>query len=120
MADAMEFLSGLLKNKDALNSLKNMVSDSQTESSEGKKEDMNYNSEIPDLSFVTELLSSNKQSVEIMNKMKKVYDVYSDNNDPGINLLNALSPYLSSKRNANLSKIMTAVKMGKAFNQFGR
>ena len=118
MADAMELLSGLLKNKDALNSLKNAFSDN--EPVEKRENSMPSSQDIPDLSFLSELLSGNQQNVEIMSKMKKAYDAYSNDNDPGINLLNALAPYLSNKRNENLSKIMTAVKVGKAFNQFNR
>ncbi len=121
MADAMELLSGLLKNKDTLNNLKNLVSDQQEREKTVYSDDAKpYNSDMPDLSFLTELLSNNRQNVEIMNKMKKAYDAYSDDRDPGINLLNALTPYLSNKRNENLSKIMTAVKVGKAFTQLGR
>ncbi len=116
MADAMELFSNLLKNKDTLDNLKKMVSD------EPEKEQRSAlpASEAPDLSFLSDLLAGSPGNLEMMNKMKKAYDAYSDEKDPGINLLNALAPYLSSKRTDNLSKIMTAVKVGKAFNQLGR
>ena len=120
MADAMDLLTGLLKNKDALNGLKNMMSNNDENEQNLNENIPSYGNDMPDLSFLGDLLSGNRQNVEIMNKIKSAYDAYSDESDHGVNLLKALKPYLSSKRTENLSKIMTAVKVGKAFNKFGR
>lgn len=123
MDNPMELINTLMKNPAAMEGIKNILSGSAPE-----KTEQNFEGEIakpegvsapmPDMSFLTQLLASNPQSMGVMNKMKSAYDAYSDKSDPNINLLDALAPYLSRSRTENLEKIKNIVRMGKAASVF--
>lgn len=115
-------LSSFISNPKAMESIKDLASNFSVPNSEpGKREERENtapNVNMPDISFLSEILANNQQSVQALNKMKKAYDTFNNTRDPSINLINALSPYLSTKRVANASKIITALKVGKAINVF--
>ena len=126
--NAMELISGLMNNPDTIEQIKNIIGNmkqNENQSNTEQKTNPNeyvsqstVNNAVPDLSFISNLLSSNSQSIEIMNKMKRAYDVYSDTSDPDVNLLTALTPYLSSTRIKNIEKVKTIIKFGKATTVF--
>ena len=141
MADnSMDLLTSLLSNPQAVENIKNiiggMANSSQNEPEPAREPEPEPESRpepphtqqaprpqtasVPDMSFLTNILANSNQNVEIMNKMKQAYDVYASEDDPSINLLHALSPYLSQKRTANLEKVITMVKVGKAASVFGK
>lgn len=111
MDNPMEFLGELMKNKEAVESVKNALS-----GIDGSVSD----NEIPDMSFLMKMLSENKQSVQMLGKMKGLYDVYNDNNDPAVRLLNDLTPFLSERRVANIDRISKIAKISKVLNKLGR
>ena len=129
--NAMELISGLMNNPDAIDKIKNILYGTQTDVSVQSENTDNIDdniavsnniggNKIPDMSFISNLLSGNEQSVELMNRMKDAYDVYSNNSDPEVNLLNALTPYLSSTRIRNLETIKKIVRLGKATSVFAK
>ena len=65
MDNPMELLAKLMENKDAANTVKNMLSSPENEQVK----------EIPDMAFLTKMLSENKQGVEMLGKIKGIYDV---------------------------------------------
>lgn len=117
-------LSSIISNPKAMESIKDITNN--LTDSKGKAEVENdentltplMDNSLPDMSFLTEILANNQQSIQALTKMKKAYDTYNNTHDPSINLINALSPYLSTKRVANANKIITALKVGKAINVF--
>ncbi len=111
MDNPMELLSELMKNKDAVDSVKNMFSGSDV---------LGEDNSAPDMSFLIKMLSENKQSAQLLNKMKGLYDAYNDNNDPAVRLLNDLTPFLSQRRVASIDKISKIAKISKALNKLGR
>ena len=124
-SDAMEMLSGLLGDPNAmktavdmLGSLKSSTGENDTEGTPAPKQEGEAVGEIPDISFLANLLSNNKMSMQAIGKMKKAYDTFNNARDPSINLINALSPYLSSRRAMNANRLITAVKVTKAINVF--
>ena len=121
MDNPMELINTIMKNPAALEGIKNLMN-STTQETEPDYEEQNLthtdNASVPDMSFITQFLASNPQSINVMNKMKNAYDAYSDRKDPNINLLDALTPFLSESRTANLDKIKNIVRMGKAASVF--
>lgn len=111
MDNPMEILSELMKNKDAVDTVKNMFN---------KPEESNHPAEIPDLAFLAKMLSENKQSAQVLGKLKGVYDVYNDENDPSLRLLRDLAPFLSGKKAENIDRIAKIAKMSKALNKISR
>ena len=49
--------------------------------------------------------------MEMLMKMKGVFDQLQNNDDPRVNLLNALRPYLSEKRSGKLEKTIKLLKL---------
>ena len=116
-----DMINSLLSNPQGLEAVSRLIKGENT--SENQQEQMsdhtkNQSTELPDLNFLTNILGSNQNGVNALLKLKKAYDVYNNTYDPGINLINALSPYLSSKRVANANKIINAVKMSRVINSF--
>jgi hypothetical protein len=107
MDNPIELLSELMKNKDAVDNVKNMLSTTDETNTD-------------DMSFLIKMLSENKQGVQIVSKMKGLYDAYNDNNDPAVRLLNDLTPFLSERRVANINRISKIAKISKALNKLGR
>ena len=110
MDNPMELLAKLMENKDAADTVKNMLSSSENETVK----------EIPDMAFLAKMLSENKQGVEMLSKIKGLYDVYNDDNDPSIRLLSDLSPFLSGKKAENIDKIAKIARISKALNKLNR
>ena len=50
-------------------------------------------------------------------KINRAYSSYSNNMTPGLKLLDALKPFLSTRRIENLEKIRKAVKISNAFSE---
>ena len=111
MDNPMELLGELMKNKDAVESVKNALTGMDGVKSEN---------EIPDMSFLLKMLSENKQGVQMLGKMKGLYEAYNDESDPSVRLLNDLAPFLSKKRADSLDKISKIAKISKALNKLGR
>lgn len=115
MDNPIDMLTQLMNNPKALDGIKDILNNSDN----NKQEPVNR-SETPsnpiDLSFLTQLLSENKQTAQALGKLKEMYDAYSDKNDPSITLLNDLTPFLSSKRADNMSRITQIAKAAKALN----
>ncbi len=118
--DTLQMLSGLLGNSDALKGVSDMLGINKEASKEESPEAIPQKTDVqvPDISFLANLLSNNEQSLQAMTKMKKAYDAFNNARDPSINLINALSPYLSAGRAVNANKLITAVKVSKAINVF--
>ncbi len=118
--DAIEMLGGLLGNPDALKKATDMLGAASQNPKENKSYEapVNNNTQVPDISFLANLLSNNEISLQAMTKMKKAYDTFNNARDPSINLINALSPYLSAHRALNANKLITAVRVSKAINVF--
>ncbi len=120
----MDIMSGLMSNPDAVNQIKNILSgiqanDSQTPETSVKNDTkVESNNAVPDMSFLNNIFSGNNQNSEIMIKMKNAYDAYSNRNDPEINLLTALTPYLSTTRLQYVERMKTLVRIGKATSAF--
>ena len=124
-SNAMEMLSGLLSDPNAIKDAMEMFGSLGTTSTEKKTDNMpnipkqeEIKTEVPDISFLANLLSNNRMSMQAIGKMKKAYDTFNNAHDPSINLINALSPYLSSRRAMNANRLITAVKVSKAINVF--
>ena len=111
MDNPMELLGELMKNKDAVESVKNALTGMDGVKSEN---------EMPDMSFLVKMLNENKQSAQMLGKMKGVYEAYNDNSDPAVKLLNDLAPFLSKRRAESLDKISKIAKISKAINKLGR
>jgi hypothetical protein len=116
-----DMINSLLSNPQGLEAVSRLIKGENT--SENQQQQMsvhtkNQSTELPDLNFLTNILGSNQNGVNALLKLKKAYDVYNNTYDPGINLINALSPYLSSKRVANANKIINAVKVSRVINSF--
>lgn len=107
MDNPMELLSELMKNKDAVKEMLNQPEEKST-------------GEMPDITFLAKMLSENKQGAEMIGKLKGVYDIYNDNSDPSIRLLNDLSPFLSGKKAENIDKIAKIARISKALNKLNR
>lgn len=107
MDNPMEILSELMKNKDTVKNMLNQPEEKGT-------------GEIPDITFLAKMLSENKQGAEMIGKLKGVYDIYNDNSDPSIRLLNDLSPFLSGKKAENIDKIAKIARISKALNKLNR
>ena len=126
----MELISALMSNPKAVEQIKNIIGNIQSDEKiiNTDLENTNvtsplsesYESKQPDLAFITNLLTENEHSLEMITKMKNAYDVYSDKSDPTINLLSALSPYLSEVRIQNLEKLKTVIRLGKATTAFSK
>lgn len=110
MDNPMELLNQLMKNKDAVDTVKNMLN----------KEDASAPVETPDIAFLAKMLSENKQGAQVLGKLKGVYDVYNDNNDPSLRLLSDLTPFLSGRKAENIDKIAKLARMSKALNKLNR
>ena len=111
MDNPMELLGELMKNKEAVESVKNALSGMENQKNE---------TEMPDMSFLLKMLSENKQGVQMLGKMKGLYEAYNDESDPSVRLLNDLAPFLSKKRADSLDKISKIAKISKALNKLGR
>lgn len=55
--------------------------------------------------------SDMEESIEMARKVKRVMDVMKNNNDPRINLLNAVRPFLSSRRQKRLNDCIKLLHM---------
>lgn len=126
-SNALEMLSGMLSNPSAMENISNMVKgmnakdkEENQERTEIKEEPIKFenNNSIPDMSFLANIFANNENSIQAMNKMRKAYDTFNNVHDPSINLINALSPYLSVRRMNNANKLITMVKVSKAINVF--
>ena len=111
MDNPMELLSELMKNKDAVDPVKNMLN---------KPEENNTQMQTPDIAFLAKMLSENKQSAQVLGKLKGIYDVYNDENDPSIRLLRDLTPFLNGKKAESIDKIAKIARMSKALNKLNR
>ena len=125
-SNPMEMLSGLLSDPNAMREAVDMLGSLGASSTEKKTDNAPHfpnqeneiKTEVPDISFLANLLSNNRMSMQAIGKMKKAYDTFNKAHDPSINLINALSPYLSSRRAMNANRLITAVKVSKAINVF--
>jgi hypothetical protein len=114
-----DIINSLLSNPQGLEAVSKLIkggNSSQQEQVQMPSE--TQSTELPDLSFLTNILANNQIGANAILKIKKAYDVYNNTYDPGVNLINALSPYLSSKRAVNANKIINAVKVGRVINSF--
>ncbi len=116
----MDLLSGLMKNPETVSKLKNVIGNLSNESSEEPDYPQTSTTGSNDLSFINDLINSNEQTAQLMNKFKDAYNVYSSNNSPEINLLTALTPFLSSNRLQSAEKMKMILKIGKATSVFAR
>lgn len=69
--------------------------------------------EMPAVSNKNSNISMDMEKMETMMKIKKVYDRINDTNDPGVNLLMALKPFLNEKRKAKLDNAVKLVGFSK-------
>ena len=118
----MNLFSSLLSNPDAMKNIKDIIGNVDSgNKNEEISEQNNSNSFQPknDLNFLNDILSQSKNN-DLLRKVNNAYNVYSNNSTPGIKLLEALAPYLSSKRVNNLEKVKTVIKMTNAVSEFNK
>ena len=121
-SNAMNLFSSLLSNPDAMKNIKDIIGNVDSgNKNEEISEQNNSNSFQPknDLNFLNDILSQSKNN-DLLRKVNNAYNVYSNNSTPGIKLLEALAPYLSSKRVNNLEKVKTVIKMTNAVSEFNK
>ncbi|MBQ2897405.1 MAG: hypothetical protein IJE46_03660 [Clostridia bacterium] len=121
-SNAMNLFSSLLSNPDAMKNIKDIIGNVDSgNKNEEISEQNNLNSFQPknDLNFLNDILSQSKNN-DLLRKVNNAYNVYSNNSTPGIKLLEALAPYLSSKRVNNLEKVKTVIKMTNAVSEFNK
>lgn len=123
--NAMSMFSTLLSNPEAINNIKGMLGnigsgvETEKTSSDHTSENEGFNHQQPDLSFLNDFFSHSGNS-ELLRKVSNAYNVYSNDSSPGISLLEALSPYLSGRRAANLQKVKNVIRITNAFSEFNR
>lgn len=116
--DKLDQVKNLLENEDMVNNLKNilnMLSNSIQEDSKQISSQTNpENTSVEkSLNKMSQLNTSSQQpsmdaTMDTIIRIKNVYDKISKVDDPRINLLTALKPYLSPRRKA---KVDTAIKV---------
>lgn len=112
----MDMLNKLISDPDAVKNIKDMLGN-VSEKNGTDNTGVNDSNGLPDsMPFIYEFLS-NQQNSEMLHKINKVYSGYSNNLTPGLKLLDALKPFLSSKRIENFEKIRKAVKISNAFSE---
>lgn len=113
----MDLLNKLIADPDAIKNIKDMLGGtSSNEQSEKKDNNTNLNGLPESMPFIYEFLN-NQQNSEMFKKINKAYSGYSNNMTPGLKLLDALKPFLSTRRTENLEKIRKAVKISNAFSE---
>lgn len=125
MADqAMDLLANILSNPDAMENIKHIISDAGAQQSPppapkspAPSQSLGDISGV-DLSFLTNLLNKNAQSMAMITKLKRAYDTYVGDDDKNIRLLNAISPYLSQKRLSNFGSLVKMIRIGRAAEVF--
>ncbi len=124
-SNAVNMFNSLLSNPDALNNIKDMFNNINGENkldgnfAEKTSGNDDNKSNQPDMTFIIDLINKN-QNKELLRKVSNAYSAYSSNSSPGIGLLEALSPYLSSKRSANLEMVKNVIRMTNAVSEFNR
>lgn len=120
--NAMNLFSSLLSNPDALKNIKDIIGniDINKNSNENEEKAEVYTEQSKsDMTFLNDILNKSVSS-DLLQRVNSAYSVYSSNSTPGIRLLEALSPYLSSKRVNNLEKVKTVIKVTNAFSEFNK
>ena len=113
----MDLLNKLIADPDAIKNIKDMLGGtSSNEQSEKKDNNTNLNGLPESMPFIYEFLN-NQQNSEMFKKINKAYSGYSNDMTPGLRLLDALKPFLNTKRTENLEKIRKAVKISNAFSE---
>lgn len=101
MSDIMSKLSGMLKNNEFPDDIKNMMNNFSNSNSQ------NSNSSDTDTSSIDfDTILKMKNIVDSMNKQK---------NDPRANLLKSLKPYLRESRKSKVDQYIKIFSMGKVF-----
>ena len=115
----MDLLNKLIADPEAIKNIKDMFGNvSENKQSENNNKVSPAIDTLPDsMSLIYEFLN-NQQNNEMFKKINKAYSRYSDNSAPGLQLLDALKPFLSSRRTENFEKIRKAVKISNAFSEF--
>ena len=116
----MDLLSGLMKNPETVSKLKNVIGNLSNEEPAQPEIPKGSSMGSNDLSFINDLINNNEQTAQLMSKFKDAYSVYSSNNSPEINLLTALTPFLSTNRLQSAEKMKMILKIGKATSVFAR
>ena len=128
----IEQLKSLLENENVSNTIKSIINMmDKKEASKEKTNDKSTNANDEDekvISFEEEDKPvSNKNSkintmenMDMMIKIKKIYEKINDRDDPRTNLLLALKPYLSSQRRAHIDnaiKVVNITKLSSLINE---
>lgn len=77
----------------------------------GKEETQTKPVDPPALTENNQNKSEVDDNVEMMRKIKKVMDRLNTNNDPRINLLNAIKPYLNTRRQKKLDSCIRLLQV---------
>jgi len=113
----MDLLNQLISNPESAKNIKDMLKNMSTPTEqEPVDEGLSEGELISALPLINEFLN-NKQNGEMLRKINKAYTGYSNNMTPGLQLLDALKPYLSQHRSANLEKIRKVIKISNAFSE---
>ncbi len=115
----MNLFSSLLSNPDAMKNIKDILGNASVDEKQKPPVDNSPTMNTNDLNFLSNIINQGQNS-EIIRKISNAYNVYSNNSTPGIRLLEALSPYLSTKRVSNLEKVKVAIKMSNAVSEFNK
>lgn len=118
----MNLFSSLLSNPDALKNIKDVIGNidiNKNNNENEEKADVYTEHSKNDMTFLNDILNKSI-SGDLLQKVNNAYSVYSSNSTPGIRLLEALTPYLSSKRVNNLEKVKTVIKVTNAVSEFNK
>lgn len=116
----MDLLNKLIADPEAIKNIKDMVGNvSESRQNEGEDKIPSSDNYFNSMPFLYEFLN-NKQNSEMLNKINKAYSGYSNTKTPGLQLLDALKPYLNQRRVENLERIRKAIKISNAFSEFNK
>ncbi|WP_094551012.1 hypothetical protein [Petroclostridium xylanilyticum] len=117
MAENIKMFMNMLANS-SQNDNKNPSGDSSTENNYGKTPVK----EMPPLGAPASKVSMD-DTMDTIIKIKRIYDRVTSTDDPRINLLLALKPYLNPKRKAKLDtavKVVNLTRLSSVFNEIDK
>ena len=113
----MDLLNKLIADPAAIKNIKDMLGSTTEESNSEKEEKTDfYHTSNNSMDFLYEILN-NQQNGEMLRKINNIYNRYSNEKTPGLELLDALKPFLSQRRVESMDKVRKAIKISNAFSE---
>lgn len=106
----MDIFNKLVENPEAVDEIKKLIGNLDL-SQPGNEEKSRENEEKG---------NSGLGGDDVIQKMSGLFNDFSTPNNPTVNLLNALTPFLSGKRAQSVGKIANIARMGTIINRMGR